>query len=832
MRSFTFILLLSIHFGFFAQNKSIQGKVLNSKTGETLAFANVYFDNKHGTTTGFNGEFSLEISARQPKTFTVSYIGYQTRKIQIVPGKSYYEIKLEPENEALDEVVLTTKVENPALKIIRKLIENKKNNDYRKILKKAAFTSYYKFLVTVNRDSMNCSIDTIRFMHEGKTRTIIDSSKYKTCIELKDKELYLMENITRNFLNNGKLSHKVEAVKIAGLKNPLYEILQLQFTDVEVYDDYYLFLFNKYLGPVSKLSFKQYKYKIDDTLSIQNRKVFKINYKNTKKPLIAGSIYIDSETFAIARMTLNSFKTIEFKSTQNFKYYPEYKVWFPEKNFITIKKAKGTKSILLGNKGKIDFSGPKDKTKVTHTNPQNIDDLMYVEITKKYFDINLNPKNIEKPIYSLQVDDDAAKKNESFWQNYRTIKSREKGTYKYMDSVFTAEKANEHLMKIRKVINGYYPIGFFDFEYPKLINYNQYERFRLQIGGRTNENLSDKFYIQTYVAYGFHDKSFKYDLKTYYKLSHKHQTYIGIGYKHDLNKDSKFEYFGSQTGLITENQIAYKYYTFKDEFKFNFHTLLSSRLLMNLDFYHTQNSTKYPIPYHYGRIEFQDYDITGIAGKFIWEPRSKFMLSDFGRKKIEDKFPKFLIKIEGNIPDLQTNNRQFLKSEVQAIFRKNYRNLNYTDLALQLGGSILNPRLAQLFQPDFNDYGSGKFWKRINISDNYRFETVKDLEFANNFLATAHLSHRFNQIKISEKYKIDMRLTAAYAWGFARDENRYVGIQDLRYGLAETGLEFYKLFGSMGLGFYYRWGTYAHPDPLENLSVRITLTPFNLFSIK
>ncbi len=828
MKIHIFFLIISLHLSVFSQKNVIKGIVKDANTKEALAFANVYFDQNHGTTAGFNGEFSLKIPKQNSGYFVVSFIGYQTQKIQIQSSKNFYHILLKPNKETLHEVVLTAKVENPAIKILKKLIAHKKNNDYRNKLNQASYTSYFKFLVSVNRDSMNCSIDTIRYNHEGKPKVIIDSSMYNSCKEFKNKDLYIMENISQNILKSGKISHKIKALKTAGLKNPFYELLQLQFSDVNIYDDYYLFLFNKYLGPVSKLSLKQYQYKIDDTLQIQNRKVFKINYKNTKKPLIVGSIFVDAKSFAIARMTLNSYKGIELKSTQNFQYIPKYDIWFPIKNHATIKKAKGSNSILLGNRATLEFNNKSDK--VSHTNPQTVDDVMYAEIIRKYSDILLNPPEVKKPLYNLQLDEKAMKQPDSLWNRYRKINSREVNTYQYMDSVFKANKADLALLKMRKLIQGYYPLSFFDLNLMKIMDFNQYEGFRLQLGGKTNEKLSRKFYLQTYAAYGFKDKDFKFFTGAFYKINHQHQIYIGLSFMHDLTKDAQFGFWNTKTGTIQiDNHFAYQYYTFTDRYQLNFKTLFGSHIQMNMNFYHAENHTKHEIPFHYGEIEFKDYDVTGIQAQLTWEPRSQFMLSDFGRQKIKDQYPKFFLKIEGNLPNFQIDNRQFLRGEIQAIFRKNYRNLDYTDLAIQAGGSILNPRLSQLYQVSFNDYGSGSFWKHINVNDLYRFETVKDLEFVNNFLVSAHLSHRINGIKISAHRKIDIRLTGAYAWGFGWDKNRYAGIQDLRYGLGETGLEFYHLLSSMGFGVYYRLGSYASPIPIENLSLRITLVPFKFF---
>ena len=61
-------------------------------------------------------------------------------------------------------------------------------------------------------------------------------------------------------------------------------------------------------------------------------------------------------------------------------------------------------------------------------------------------------------------------------------------------------------------VSGYYPIGFFDVDLKYLLKYNNYESFRLGIGGITNNRLSEIFKVNGYLAYGFKDDEYKYGL--------------------------------------------------------------------------------------------------------------------------------------------------------------------------------------------------------------------------------------------------------------------------------------------------------------------------------
>lgn len=84
--------------------KVVKGKIVD-ENGEPLIGVNVAID---GTTTGtitdFDGNFSM--SAFANSTLKVSYIGYATQLIAVA-NKDFYSITMRPDNEVLDEVVVT-----------------------------------------------------------------------------------------------------------------------------------------------------------------------------------------------------------------------------------------------------------------------------------------------------------------------------------------------------------------------------------------------------------------------------------------------------------------------------------------------------------------------------------------------------------------------------------------------------------------------------------------------------------------------------------------------------------------------------------------------------
>lgn len=86
------------------QQKAISGKVVDSK-GESIIGANIMEKGtSNGTITDFDGNFSLNVSAKS--VLQISYIGYKTQEIPVSQLKAGAVITLKEDTEVMDEVVV------------------------------------------------------------------------------------------------------------------------------------------------------------------------------------------------------------------------------------------------------------------------------------------------------------------------------------------------------------------------------------------------------------------------------------------------------------------------------------------------------------------------------------------------------------------------------------------------------------------------------------------------------------------------------------------------------------------------------------------------------
>lgn len=104
-------LFLIMGVSIYAQN-TVTGTVLDGNMGSPLPGANVIVDGtSNGTTTNFDGEFTLNVNATSGK-LKVSYVGFKSTTVEfnIVNGSQVDigEITLEEDDNALEEIVITT----------------------------------------------------------------------------------------------------------------------------------------------------------------------------------------------------------------------------------------------------------------------------------------------------------------------------------------------------------------------------------------------------------------------------------------------------------------------------------------------------------------------------------------------------------------------------------------------------------------------------------------------------------------------------------------------------------------------------------------------------
>ena len=87
---------------------TVTGLVKDAQTGETLLGANVKVSGKAiGTTTDFDGKFSLKVNAAPPFTIEISMLGFKAMSVEITKNNQEVMVSLEEDATSLEEIVFS-----------------------------------------------------------------------------------------------------------------------------------------------------------------------------------------------------------------------------------------------------------------------------------------------------------------------------------------------------------------------------------------------------------------------------------------------------------------------------------------------------------------------------------------------------------------------------------------------------------------------------------------------------------------------------------------------------------------------------------------------------
>ncbi|MEJ4089482.1 vWA domain-containing protein [Galbibacter orientalis] len=114
MKTIYFFILLLTTISTTGQEQSITGKVTDATDGAALPGVIITIKNSsEGTQTNFNGDYSIQVKTND--TLVFSFIGMKTKEIKVTKNDTVINVKLEADNQVLDEVVITEYEDNQML---------------------------------------------------------------------------------------------------------------------------------------------------------------------------------------------------------------------------------------------------------------------------------------------------------------------------------------------------------------------------------------------------------------------------------------------------------------------------------------------------------------------------------------------------------------------------------------------------------------------------------------------------------------------------------------------------------------------------------------------
>ena len=454
---------------------------------------------------------------------------------------------------------------------------------------------------------------------------------------------------------------------------------------------------------------------------------------------------------------------------------------------------------------------------------------LYLKSVTTYQDVEFNiPLNLKSKQAKVQLSSEAIKTSDSTWQKLRTIPftSRDQKTFQRVDSVIKTENIDRKIELIQHFNNGYFPLGFFDFDLRRIIKYNRYEGFRLGLGGVTNDNLSEKFRLQGYGVYGFKDREAKYSFGGGVLLNKKKQTWLNAIYTDDIAEVGSFFYLTDARvySLFEPRLVNINYYYKYQKSQIS----LQHRFLPELlsEFQISRNSIEQTRGYIYNHNNqlFSSYKLTLLTASFRWTPFSDYLQADDRSIEIKEGYPIFSFQAEQALNNILGSDFAFTKFATKINYT--YKRLNQTATQFILEGNyaVGDLPLTHTFHAYPNNPNKGSVFQRFSVAGRRTFETMYYSEFFSDKLVNLQVKHFFRPLELGKRSKPQLVLITRHAIGGMKDKSKHLGInfKKLDRWYNESGFEVNNIFAGFGLNFAYRYGYYHLPEITDNISFKFT----------
>ncbi|RZJ66447.1 MAG: carboxypeptidase-like regulatory domain-containing protein [Flavobacterium sp.] len=505
-----------------AQTK-VSGIVLD-ETKQPVPYANVLFKGTNqAVVTNEDGRFYIE-SNENYRTLIVEFFGYDTKEIELTKAVTYDFVVTLSGGQKLQEVVIysgkTSKKNNPALDILRKIWERKRKNGLY-MFDQYQMEKYEKVEFDMNTiDSAfmkNKLWKGMEFIFEHVDTSDVTGKTYLP--------IFINEQLSNVYGDNTKNKQKevVKASKNSGFtgNQQIQAFIKDLYVEYNIYDNYLTFFDKSFTSPLSRTGIDVYNYVLRDTAVIDGKSCFNIVFYPRRKSELTfkGDFWVADTTFAIKSINMAVTKSANINWVKDIYIEQEFEVvndsvFLLSRDYMMSDFAFSKKEESKGVYGK--------RTTLFRNHKFNL---------KK-------PDDFYKPDVNY-VDNSIYQKDDAYWNENRfeELNKDEVGVYKMLDTLKTVKKFKRIYNTVEILGSGYVEIGNFDYgPIFSSFGYNEVEKFRLRTGGRTYFGANDPWRLEGYLAYGFGDDKFKFGLSGKWMIDKRSRVIIGGGYRRDVEQ--------------------------------------------------------------------------------------------------------------------------------------------------------------------------------------------------------------------------------------------------------------------------------------------------------
>ena len=802
----------------FGQTK-VSGIIVD-KMNQPVPFANVVFKGaSEGTVANEEGRFYLE-STNKYTALLVASVGFSDREITLANAVSYnFRIQLN-EAENLKEVVIftgkTSKKDNPALDILRKIWERKRKNGL------SQFDQYQMEKYEKVEFDMN-TIDSA-FMKSKIFKGMefifdqVDTSRVtgKTYLPI-----FINESLSDVYGSNklNKVKEKLKANKNSGFSNnqQIMSFVKDLYSDYDIYNNYLTFFDKSFTSPLSKTGIDVYNYVLKDSAYIGEKWCYNIVFYPRRKDELTfkGDFWVNDSTFAIKKINMAVTKSANINWVKEIYIEQEFDV---QNDSIFLL----TRDYMMS-----DFAlNKKEESKG-----------VYGKRTTLY---DNHVFNKEKPaaFYREEVsfiDNEVYNKSEEYWREnrYEKLTKDEIGVYKMLDTLKTVKKFQQIYNLVQILGSGYVQVGHFDYgPIFSSFGFNEVEGVRLRTGGRTYFGPNDTWRLQGYTAYGFKDDKFKYGLSGKWMVDKKKRIILSGGNRRDVEQigasltttndilgrsfASSSVFSSGSNGKLTNINLTnvgvemepVKNLTFQTGFSYR--TLEAASDAFSLDYYTDAARTVTKSDVKQSEVNFQ----------VEYTPNRKTIGYGVERDNVDSPFSRFYLNYSHGFKGLLDSDFQYEK--IQLYYKQPIiiGPLGRTNIIMEVGKTFGTIPLGLMSVIP----GNQTYFTIENTFSNLNF-----YEFVTDQYATLEWNHNFSGrlfARIPFMRKLNWReiIGVKGVYGTISDENRAINASGLVYSAPEKVYWEYSagignIFKVFRIDFAWR-GNYLNTPDTQRFSIK------------
>jgi hypothetical protein len=802
----------------FSQTK-VSGIVVDN-SNQPIPYANITFKGSNiGIVSNEDGRFYIE-SPNNYDTLIVAFDGFPTKEVNL-PKLVNYDFKVVlKEGNNLKEVVVyagkTSKKNNPALDILRKIWERKRKNGL-KMFKQYEYEKYEKVEFDMNTiDSAFMKSKIFKGMEFIFNQVDTSDVTGKTYLPIFINESLMDvygDNVTK------KTKEVLKANKNSGLTNGdgVNTFIKDLYSDYDIYDNYLNFFDKSFTSPLSTTGIDVYNYVLSDTTFIDNKWCYNIVFYPRRKNELTfkGDFWVNDTTFAIKDISMAVTKSANINWVKEIYIEQEFEV-LNDSVFLL------TRDYMMS-----DFALNKKETSKG--------------VYGKRTTLARNHKfNVKKPesLFKQEVnfiDNSVYRKSDEFWEENRfeKLNKDEAGIYKMLDTLKTVKKFKQMYNLVSILGSGYIQYGNFDYgPIFSTVGYNEVEGIRLRAGGRTYFGPNDLWRLQGYTAYGFDDNKFKYGLSGKWMIDKKNRIIISGGNRRDVEQigasltttndvlgrsfASSSLFSSGSNGKLTNinlSTLAVEIEPVKNvvlQTGFSYRTLESASPTFSLDYFTDDTFTTTKSEVKQAELNLQ----------VEYTPKRKTIGYGVERRYVDAPFSRFFI-----------NYSQGFKGFVQSDFDYQKLQLYYKQPVIigALGRSNFTMELGKTFgQVPLGLLSVVPGNQTYFIIDN-TFSNLNFYEFVSDEYATFQWEHNFNgkifsRIPLLRKLNLREIVGIRGVYGTISDENKAINASGLIYNAPEKPYWEYSagvgnIFKVFRLDFGWR-GNYRDVPDASNFTIK------------